>query len=195
MNPGTQLILASSSAHRKALLERLQIPFKCHSPDIDESVRDAETARALVERLSLQKALKVSQHYPDALIIGSDEVATLNGQILNKPQQYAEAARQLKLMSGQVVDFVTGVCLCNNKTGRRQLDAVTVQVQFRQLTDNGIERYLHRDQPYDCAGSFRSEASGITLVHRVTSDDDTALLGLPLIRLLEMLRNEGYEIP
>ena len=190
-----QLILASSSIHRRELFERLQLPFQRHAPNIDESIREDETAQALVERLSLEKALKVSQHYPEALIIGSDEVATLNGQILNKPEEHAEALRQLRLVSGHIVDFITGVCLLNSKTGHRQLDAVTIQVHFRQLTDAEIERYLERDKPYDCTGSFRSEAGGITLVHRISGDDDTSLLGLPLISLAGMLRNEGCEIP
>ena len=190
-----QLILASSSVHRRALLERLRLPFQSHSPNIDESSGNDETPEALVERLALSKALEVAKIYPDALIIGSDEVAVVNGQILNKPADHADAARQLRMMSGQVVNFVTGICLVNSRSGRRQLDRVDVRVHFRILTDAEIYRYLSLDQPYDCAGSFRSEAAGITLVRRISSDDNTALLGLPLISLSEMLRNEGYEIP
>ena len=148
-----------------------------------------------MRRLAPAKALEVAKSHPDALVIGSDEVATLKGQILNKPEDHADAVRQLRMMSGQVVDFLTGVCLVNSRTGHRQLDMVTVQVHFRVLTDAGIHRYLDWDKPYDCAGSFRSEAAGITLVDRIRSDDITALLGLPLISLQGMLRNEGYVIP
>ena len=148
-----------------------------------------------MRRLAPAKALEVAKSHPDALVIGSDEVATLKGQILNKPEDHADAVRQLRMMSGQVVDFLTGVCLVNSGTGHRQFDMVTVQVHFRELTDAGIHRYLDWDKPYDCAGSFRSEAAGITLVDRISSDDNTALLGLPLISLQGMLRNEGYVIP
>ena len=191
----TELILASSSAHRIELMERLRIPFRSQPPDIDESIMDNETPAALVKRLALGKALKVAENHPGALVIGSDEVAALKGQILNKPEDHADAVRQLRMMSGQVVDFLTGVCLVNSGTGHRQFDMVTVQVRFRELTDAGIHRYLDWDKPYDCAGSFRSEAAGITLVDRISSDDNTALLGLPLISLQGMLRNEGYVIP
>ena len=148
-----------------------------------------------MDRLTLSKALEVANVYPDALIIGSDEVAAVNGHILSKPGDYASAVEQLRMMSGQVVNFITGVCLINNRTGRRQLDRVNTQVHFRQLTDAEIDRYLELDEPYDCAGSFKSEAAGITLVHKISADDNTALLGLPVISLLGMLRNEGYEIP
>ena len=148
-----------------------------------------------MERLALSKALKVADLYPDALIIGSDEVATVDGHVLSKPGDHAGAISQLRMMSGQVVNFLTGLGLVNSRSGRRQLDRVDVQVHFRDLTDAEIHRYLGWAEPYDCAGSFRSESAGITLVHRISSDDDTALLGLPLISLLGMLRNEGYEIP
>ena len=195
MTSATELILASSSVHRIALMERLRLPFRSHPPNIDESIMCDETPAALVKRLALTKALEVAKSYPDALVIGSDEIAAVNGQILNKPEDHAGAVSQLRMMSGQVVDFLTGVCLVNSRTGRRQLDMVTVQVHFRILTDAGIHRYLDWDKPYDCAGSFKSEAAGITLVHSISSDDNTALLGLPLISLQRMLRNEGYVIP
>ena len=148
-----------------------------------------------MERLALAKALEVAKSYPDALVIGSDEVAAVNGHILNKPEGHTGAVNQLRMMSGQVVHFLTGVCLVNSRTGRRQLDMVPVQVHFRELTDAEIHQYLNWDKPYDCAGSFKSEAAGITLVHRISCDDNTALLGLPLISLQRMLRNEGYNIP
>ena len=195
MTPGKELILASSSVHRIALLEQLRLPFRSYPPNIDESVRSDETPTALVERLALAKALKVAKTYPEALVIGSDEVAAVNGHILNKPGGREGAVSQLRMMSGQVVQFLTSVCLVNSSTGRRQLDVVSVQVHFRELTDAEIQRYLDRDKPYDCAGSFKSEAAGITLVHRISCDDNTALLGLPLISLQKMLRNEGYIIP
>ena len=190
-----KLILASSSVHRKSLLERLRLPFSCHPPDIDESIRADETAPALVERLAREKALTIAKLHADALVIGSDEVAVAGGQILTKPAGHAGALRQLRIMSGQVVEFLTCVCLVNNRSGRQQHDTVTVEVQFRELTDTEIERYLDLDKPYDCAGSFKSEAAGITLVRRISGDDNTALLGLPLISLQGMLRNEGYIIP
>ena len=195
MTAAKELILASSSIHRIALLERLRLPFRSHPPNIDESIRSDETPAALVERLALAKALEVAKSYPDALVIGSDEVAAVNGHILNKPEGHAGAVSQLRMMSGQVVHFLTGVCLVNSRTGRRQLDMVPVQVHFRELTDAEIYQYLNWDKPYDCAGSFKSEAAGITLVHRISCDDNTALLGLPLISLQRMLRNEGYNIP
>ena len=190
-----KLILASSSIHRKALLDRLRVPFSCHSPDIDESIRAGEPAPALVERLARAKALVIAKQHPDTLVIGSDEVAVTDGQILTKPAGHAGAVRQLKLMSGQVVEFLTCVCLVNSRSGRQQLDTVTVEVQFRELSDTEIERYLVWDRPYDCAGSFKSEAAGITLVNRISGDDNTALLGLPLISLQRMLRSEGYILP
>lgn len=190
-----KLILASSSIHRKALLERLQLPFTRHPPNIDESIRNGEAASSLVERLARAKALAVAKKYPDALVIGSDEIAAVNGQILTKPEGYEGAVRQLRVMSGNLVEFVTSVCLMNSRTGQQQQDTVTVEVQFRKLTDTEIKRYLDREQPFDCSGSFKSEGAGITLVHRISSDDNTALLGLPLISLQRMLRNEGYNIP
>ena len=191
----TKLILASSSIHRQELLERLRFPFICHAPQIDESIRTGETASSLVARLARAKASAVVKDYPDALIIGADEVATVNGQILTKPEGYTDAVRQLRIMSGNLAEFLTCVCLVNSWSGRQQLDTVTVDVQFRKLTDSEINRYLNQEKPYDCAGSFRSEGAGITLVHRISSDDNTSLLGLPLISLQSMLRNEGYNIP
>ncbi len=190
-----EIILASASIHRLALMERLRLPFSCEVSGIDESRRPDESATDLVERLARAKALAVAKNHPNSLVIGSDEVAAVNGQILAKPDGYEGAVCQLRLMSGQVVQFLTCVCLVNSRTERQQLDTVTVEVEFRQLTDAEIDRYLATDNPYDCAGSFRSEAGGITLVRRISCDDGTALLGLPLISLQEMLRNEGYYLP
>ena len=191
----TRLILASSSVHRKTLLERLRIPFSCHPPDIDESIKDGEAAASLVERLARDKALEVVKDYPDALVIGSDEVAVVNSHILTKPDGHEDAVRQLNMMSGNLVEFLTCVCLVNSRSGQQQVDTVTVEVLFRQITDVEINRYLEWEQPFDCAGSFKSESAGVTLVARISSDDNTALLGLPLISLQRMLRNEGYNIP
>lgn len=195
MTTSARLILASSSVHRRTLLERLRIPFSCHPPDIDESSKDGEAASSLVERLARDKALKVIKDYPDALVIGSDEVAVVNGHILTKPDGHEGAVRQLNMMSGNLVEFLTCVCLVNSRSGRQQVDTVSVEVLFRQLTDAETNRYLDWERPFDCAGSFKSEGAGITLVERISSDDNTALLGLPLISLQRMLRNEGYNIP
>ena len=190
-----KLILASSSIHRKALLERLRLPFTCHPPNIDESIRNGEAASSLVERLARAKALAIAKVYADALVIGSDEVAAVNGRILTKPEGYEGAVQQLRIMSGKLVKFLTCVCLVNSRSDQQQLDTVTVEVMFRQLTDEEINNYLDWEQPFDCAGSFKSEGAGVTLVHRISSHDNTALLGLPLISLQRMLRNEGYKIP
>ncbi len=176
-------------------MERMKLPFTCQAPDIDESRLAGEPAPALVERLAWEKALAVAKNHPDSLIIGADEVAVVDDHILTKPGGHERAAQQLRLVSGRVVRFLTGVCLLNSRTGDRQLDTVIVEVAFRQLTGAEIERYLEADKPYASAGSFKAEAGGITLVRRISSDDDTSLLGLPLISLQEMLRNEGYEIP
>lgn len=195
MNDAPALILASSSPYRRLLLERLRLPFRCHAPNIDESQREGESPETLVERLAREKALTVAQEYPDALIIGADEVAVIAERVLSKPGNRERARRQLRLASGRVARFLTCLCLFNSRTGRQQRDTVTVEVAFRTLTDAEIERYLDLDAPYQCAGSFKAEAGGITLVERISGYDDTALLGLPLISLQKMLRNEGYAIP
>lgn len=189
------LILASSSPYRRTLMERLRLPFRCQSPGLDESRLAGESPLDLVERLARGKALAVAKNYPDSLVIGADQVAVVNGRILTKPGGRERAVQQLRLMSGQVAQFLTCVCLYNSHTRNQQRDTVTVQVEFRQLTDAEIERYLDVDKPYDCAGSFKSEAGGITLAHRISCDDSTALLGLPLLSLQKMLRNEGYQLP
>lgn len=195
MNDAPALILASSSPYRRLLLERLRLPFRCHAPNIDESQREGESPETLVERLAREKALTVAQEYPDALIIGADEVAVIAERVLSKPGNRERARRQLRLASGRVARFLTCLCLFNSRAGRQQRDTVTVEVAFRTLTDAEIERYLDLDAPYQCAGSFKAEAGGITLVERISGYDDTALLGLPLISLQKMLRNEGYAIP
>lgn len=195
MNDAPALILASSSPYRRLLLERLRLPFRCQAPNIDESQREGESPEALVERLAREKALTVAQEHPDALIIGADEVAVIADRVMSKPGNRERARRQLRLASGRVARFLTCLCLFNSRAGRQQRDTVSVEVAFRTLTDAEIERYLDLDAPYQCAGSFKAEAGGITLVERISGYDDTALLGLPLISLQKMLRNEGYTIP
>ncbi|EIJ36937.1 Maf family protein [Thiothrix nivea] len=182
------LILGSTSPYRRQLMERLQYPFTTAAPDIDETRHMDESARDMVLRLSLQKAQKVAEQHPDALIIGSDQCAVLNEQVIGKPGTHENAVQQLQNSSGETVYFLTGLCLYDSHDGSYQLDVVPFQVDFRELTEGEIDRYLRKDQPYNCAGSFRSESLGITLFKRMTGDDPTALMGLPLIRLSEMLR-------
>ncbi|WP_006788498.1 Maf family nucleotide pyrophosphatase [Thiorhodospira sibirica] len=185
------LVLASSSPFRAQLLAQLGLQFQCVSPDIDESPQPDETAPALVQRLAIAKAQAVASHHPQALIIGSDQCALLNGQILGKPGHHANAVAQLRAARGQWVVFHTGLCLLNSASGHLQVDEVAYQVQFRPLSDAQIEHYLQREQPYQCAGSFKSESLGIALFERMQGDDPSALIGLPLIRLVTMLHAEG----
>ncbi len=185
------LILASSSRYRRALLERLQIPFECISPDIDETPKLDEPPDQLVRRLSIAKAETLAAHYPKNLIIGSDQVATYKDSILTKPGNYEVAYQQLKAQSGHRVTFLTGIALLNSATGHINVDVVPTDVVFRQLSDPEIVDYLKKDEPYDCAGSFKSEGLGITLFDGIYGNDPTALIGLPLIRLSQMLRNRN----
>lgn len=189
-----QLILGSTSPYRRELLERLQIPFATASPAIDETRFDDESAHAMVKRLSLAKAKAVAGQHPDALIIGSDQCSVLHEQVIGKPHTHANAIRQLQNASGETVSFLTGLCLYDSRDGSYQLDVIPFQVDFRELTDAEIDSYLRKDEPYNCAGSFRSESLGITLFKRMHGDDPTALMGLPLIRLSEMLRQAGVEL-
>lgn len=189
-----QLILGSTSPYRRELMQRLQYPFGTAAPDIDETRLGGESARDMVLRLSLQKAQAVVSHYPDALIIGSDQCAVLQEQVIGKPGSHDNAVKQLQNSSGQTVAFLTGLCLYDSRDGSYQLDVVPFSVDFRELTDAEIDRYLRKDQPYNCAGSFRSESLGITLFKRMNGDDPTALMGLPLIRLSEMLREAGVDL-
>lgn len=189
------LVLGSSSPFRRELLGRLGLPFECHSPDIDESARAGEAPRDLVARLSEAKARAVAGAWPQALIIGSDQVAVVDDEILGKPGSHEKARAQLARLSGRSVTFLTGLCLYNSNLDRVQLDVVPYSVEFRDLTAEQIERYLEREQPYNCAGSFRSEALGVTLFRRMQGDDPNALVGLPLIRLVEMLAEEGVMLP
>ena len=189
------LTLASSSPYRKAILERLGLDFDCVSPDIDESGLPGETARQLVERLARLKASKVAESRQSGLVIGSDQVCEQNGEIIGKPADHAHAVRQLKAASGQISTLFTGVALINAATGRIQSDVATVEVRCRELSDNEIERYLIADQPYNCCGSLKVESLGISLLSGIKSDDPNTITGLPVIRLLDMLRKEGINVP
>ncbi|HED15445.1 MAG TPA: septum formation inhibitor Maf [Gammaproteobacteria bacterium] len=196
MNDSTpQLILGSTSPFRRELLQRLGLPFNTTAPDVDETHLPGESPQDLVKRLSVAKAQAVASQFADALIIGSDQVAVLDGDILGKPGNHDRAVEQLCRASGRCVRFYTGLCLYNSKTNQYQLDVVPFEVVFRKLTDQQIERYLQREQPYNCAGSFKSEALGITLFEAMRGDDPTALIGLPLIRLTGMLMEAGLALP
>lgn len=189
------LLLASSSAYRRELLTRLRLPFTCASPDIDESQRPGEAAIELVKRLAEEKARTLATHYPAHLIIGSDQVAVLDARILGKPHSFEKAREQLLAASGRRVSFLTGLALLNSQTGACQVDCVPFSVQMRSLEADRIERYLQAEQPYDCAGSFKAEGLGVSLFQSTEGPDATSLIGLPLIRLVDMLLAEGVQIP
>lgn len=189
-----KLILASSSPYRRALLARLKIPFEAISPDVDETPEPGETPERMVERLSREKARKVAHAHREALVIGSDQVAVYNGQIVGKPHDHDKAVAQLKEASGRTVVLYTGLVLRNAATGGEQCEVVPYRVTFRQLTDELIESYLKKEQPYSCAGSVKSEGLGIALLEKFDGDDPNTLIGLPLIRLVRMLENEGVKI-
>ena len=188
------LILASSSIYRLELLQRLQVPFSSVSPHVDETILDNEQPQQSALRLAQEKAKKVGSEYPHALIIGCDQVATLNGEQLGKPLNYNNATKQLRAMRGQEVIFHSALCLLNAETGNLQSIVVPYVVKFRNLTDAQIEHYLLKEQPYHCAGSAKSEGLGIALIERMTGDDPNALIGLPLIQLISMLENEDVNI-
>lgn len=190
------LVLASSSAYRRTLLERLHLPFICQAPQIDESALPGESAEQLVRRLAEQKARALAGQYPRHLIIGSDQAATLaDGRILGKPHDFARAREQLRAASGSSVTFYTGLCLYNSQSDHSQVACIPFTVHFRALDDARIERYLHLEQPYDCAGSFKSEGLGVSLFRSTEGEDATSLIGLPLIRLIDMLLAEGVQVP
>ena len=189
-----RLILASTSPFRRELLGRLGVAFETASPDVDESRRENESAIALVKRLSEAKARAIGASQ-QGLVIGSDQVATLGETVLGKPGSHERAMEQLRQLSGQSVIFQTGLCLLDSETNMLQLDVVPFTVHFRELDDAQIDRYLRQDQPYTCAGSFKSEGLGITLFERMEGDDPSALIGLPLIRLTAMLGNAGVSLP
>ncbi len=189
-----RLVLASSSPYRRQLLEKLGLPFETISPEIDESAQPGEPPEALVARLAEHKARAAASHYPDALIIGSDQVAVLDSTIVGKPGSHENAVRQLQAASGKKIIFHTGVCLLNSRTGKTQTEAVPYTVVFRRLVRQQIENYLRKEQPYNCAGSFKSEGLGIALFERFEGEDPNTLIGLPLIRLVNMLQQEGVNV-
>lgn len=189
-----QIILASSSPYRRQLLERLRLPFRVVNPDIDESAQAGESPTMMVERLALAKARVVAQHRQGALVIGADQVAVQAGKIVGKPNDHAQARRQLRQASGNAVTLYTGLALVNSDNGHSQSDVVPFRVLFRQLSDQQIENYLQREQPYDCAGAVKAEGLGIALLQRLEGDDPSALIGLPLIRLVQMLEHEGVNV-
>lgn len=189
------LVLGSSSPFRKELLSRLQLPFETHSPDIDETALAEESPQQLVERLAIGKAAEVAKHFPAHLVIGSDQVAVNGGKILGKPGSFERAVEQLSMASGKVVQFYTGLTLLNSHSGEQQSGVVPFAVHFRELDEDRIARYLRAEEPYNCAGSFKSEGLGITLFERLSGDDPSALMGLPLIRLVRMLEQQGAQFP
>ncbi len=189
-----KLVLASTSPFRKQLLDRLHLDYATDSPDIDESPLPGEPVEQMVIRLAEAKARAVAALHPNALIIGSDQSAVLNNTILCKPGGYEKAFAQLKNASGQKIIFQTGLCLLNSNTGQAQTCCVPYTVVFKQLQDKQIDHYLKKEQPYNCAGSFKSEGLGIALFERFEGEDPNALIGLPLIKLIEMLNKEGLEV-
>jgi septum formation protein len=189
------LVLASTSPYRRELLRRLGLPFEIASPGVEERALAGENAAALSERLAKAKALAVADRFPGALIIGSDQAASCEGEVLGKPGNHDNAVGQLTRLSGKEAVFHTAVCLHDTSRGRTALRSVPYTVEFRVLDRAAIERYLEREQPYDCAGSAKAEALGITLIERMQGDDPTALMGLPLIALCALLRDCGIEVP
>ena len=192
-NPPT-LVLASTSVSREGLLSRLGLAFTTASPGIDETPLPDEAPAATAARLAEAKARAVAAHHPQALVLGSDQVADLDGVAVGKPVDHADAVRQLTSMSGRPVVFHTGVALVNAASGRAHVRVVDVTTQFRTLTRAAIEHYLRRDRPYDCAASIKAETLGIAVVESIRSDDPTALIGLPLIAVVDLLRIEGVDV-
>lgn len=189
-----QLILASTSPFRKSVLEKLGLPFDCHAPEVDEAPQPHETPAQLVERLSIAKAQAVAAHLQQGLVIGSDQVAVIDDEIIGKPGNHENAVAQLARASGKTVTFLTGLALVNAESGAIQAEVVPFKVVFRQLTQPQIANYLNAEQPYNCAGSFKSEGLGIALFDRLEGDDPNTLIGLPLIRLIRMLEKEGMTV-
>ena len=189
-----QLVLASSSIYRRALLDKLGLPFIAESSSIDETPLPDESADTLVQRLALAKATALAAKYPSHLIIGSDQVATLDGKILGKPGNLTNALEQLRACNGRRVTFLTGLTLLDSRSGLSTTVIEPFSVCFRRLSDHQIERYLEREQPFDCAGSFKAEGLGIALFESMHGDDPNALIGLPLIRLVTLLQQAGISV-
>ena len=193
-NGPRRLVLASTSRYRRALLERLGLPFAVAAPDVDETALPGETPAETALRLAEAKARAVASRFPDALVIGSDQVADCDGRPVGKPGDRGRAVEQLRTLSGRTVVFHTGVAVIDTATGRCRAVLVDVISTFRALGDAEIAAYLDREQPFDCAGSVKSEGLGIALFERIESDDPTALIGLPLIALSRLLRDEGVDV-
>ncbi len=193
MTSEPRLILASTSRYRRELLERLRIPFDALSPETDETPRPGEPPAALAERLALAKARALANRFPDAVVIGADQVADVDGSAIGKPGDHARAVAQLQAMSGRTIVFQTALAVVRESTGFAQVQRAPVSVRFRTLTDAEIEFYLRAEQPYDCAGSAKCETLGIALLEAIDSDDPTALIGLPLIRTAALLRAAGLD--
>ena len=194
-SPTRAVVLGSTSRYRRELLQRLGLPFEVAAPEVDETPLPGEAPAALAQRLALAKAQAVARRFPDAVVIGSDQVADLNGEPLGKPGTHERAVQQLRRMRGQTVVFQTALAVVCRASGFERQDIAPVRVVFRELDDGEIERYLRIEQPYDCAGSAKSEGLGIALLERIDSDDPTALVGLPLIRTCQMLRAAGVRLP
>ena len=194
MSQQPDLILGSTSIYRKELLARLQIPFRTEAPEIDETPRPGEKPQELVARLALEKALDVAGKNPSSLVIGSDQVAVHNGKIVGKPYTHDKAMEQLLTANGRRISLYTGLALVNADTGEKQVEVIPFEVVFRNLTEEQLENYLHKEQPYHCAGSVKSEGLGIALLERFEGEDPNTLIGLPLIRLIRMLEKAGFDV-
>lgn len=189
-----KLILASTSPFRKNILDKLGVDFDTASPETDETALENEKPQQLVERLSIAKAKAIADKVSDSLVIGSDQVSVINGEIIGKPHTHENAVKQLQKASGKTVTFYTGLCLYNSTTQQYQSEVVPFDVVFRDLDEQLIENYLRKEEPYNCAGSFKSEALGIILFEKLEGDDPNTLMGLPLIRLVKMLEKENFSI-
>ncbi len=194
MSTQPELILGSTSIYRRELLERLKIPFRVEAPDIDETPLQNETPQQLVERLSIEKARTVAAKNPSSLVIGSDQVAVHNGKIVGKPLTHDKAMQQLREANGKEIVLYTGLSVVNADTGESLTEVIPFHVVFRKLTEDQLENYLHKEQPYHCAGSVKSEGLGIALLERFDGEDPNTLIGLPLIRLIRMLEHFGVSI-
>ena len=191
----TSLILASSSKYRKLLLQRFGLPFACHSPEVDETAQADESPADLVSRLAWQKARVISKDHPQSVVIGSDQMAVFDDRVIGKPGNHETALKQLMSFSGQIVEFLTAVSVVCDESGFEEQYTDRTQVCFRNLQAQDVERYLLKEKPFDCAGAFKAESLGIVLFDRITSEDPTALIGLPLIRTAAILRRAGLQLP
>lgn len=189
-----KLVLGSTSPFRKEILKKLNLPFECAKPNIDETAHDNESPVALVERLAIEKAQAVAKEFPNALIIGSDQVAMCDGDILGKPHNFENAVKQLQKFSNKAVTFYTGLCVYDSELDYTTALIEPFVVHFNELSITEIENYLHAEEPYNCAGSFKSEGLGICLFKKLEGDDPNSLIGLPLIRLVELLKQHNLDV-